>query len=287
MSESETEDAEKLSETITKSLKGRAKHYKVTKPFAEKVSITRQDLLLLDNVVKSYDALLEIDRKLAVDHAAWITVCGKTSEQLDQENHKFSPKNMTDLFEQYCEVSDKVEEQFKQILIQFPEKTDVKTFLSKFKENTSTVRDFDLNSQCSGKGADYAKQKIPKLKDEITQEYERVSSENDLGAGSQVPLESLVESLDRLYKILDVDGKLDHLIRELEESDDVEDQVVAGYEKWQKEFVVKVGILRTTVKSRIKPISDGSKSTYSAHFKKQDPPKFSGDCLAYIEWKTK
>ena len=53
MSESETEDAEKLSEMITKSLKGRAKHYKVTKPFAEKVLITRQDLLLLDNIVRS------------------------------------------------------------------------------------------------------------------------------------------------------------------------------------------------------------------------------------------
>ena len=257
MSENEAEDAEQLLESITEGLKGRAKHYKVTKPFAEKTVITRQDLLLLDSVVKSYEALCEIDAKIAENHAAWLVACGKTSEQLDNENHNLSPKNMGDLLEQYCDVSDKVEDHFKKILEQYPEKTAVKTHLARFKEEFGT-QDFDLNSKVSSRGADYARQKIPKIREEITKEYQRVSDENDLGAGSIVPLGSLVDSLDRIYKILDVDGKFENLIRELEESDDVEDQVIAEHEKLQKEFVVKVGILRTTIKSRIHPIFDGS-----------------------------
>ena len=73
-------------------------------------------------------------------------------------------------------------------------------------------QDFDLNPKVYSKGDGYAKQKIPKLKDEITKEYQRVSNENDLGAGSLLPLEGLVESLDRLFKILDVDRKFENMI---------------------------------------------------------------------------
>ena len=121
MSENEAEDSEQLLESITEGLKGRAKHYKVTKPFAEKTAITRQDLLLLDSVVKSYEALCEIDAKIAENHAAWLVACGKTSEQLNNENHNLSHKNMGDLLEQYCDISDKVEDQFKKILEHYPE----------------------------------------------------------------------------------------------------------------------------------------------------------------------
>ena len=150
MSENEAEDARQLLESITEGLKGRAKHYKVTKAFAEKTAIGRQDLLLLDSVVKSYDALCKMDAKIAENHAAWLVACGKTSEQLDNENHNLSPKNMGDLLEQYCDISDKVEAQFKQILEQYPENIAVETHLARFKDEFGS-QDFDLNPKVYSK----------------------------------------------------------------------------------------------------------------------------------------
>ena len=60
MSEAESdkeEGVEELHKNITDGLKRRAKHYKITKPFAEKDPITRRDLLLLEECVRNYDAL--------------------------------------------------------------------------------------------------------------------------------------------------------------------------------------------------------------------------------------
>ena len=96
MSEAESdkeEGAEELHKNITDGLKKRAKHYKITKPFAEKDPITRRDLLLLEECVRKYDALKVIDKKLMLDHVKWLAVCGKSAEDLNNEDHNFSPKN--------------------------------------------------------------------------------------------------------------------------------------------------------------------------------------------------
>ena len=37
--------------------------------------------------------------------------------------------------------------------------------------------DFDLKSACSGQGAEYAKFKLPKIKEEISNEYNRIVKE--------------------------------------------------------------------------------------------------------------
>ena len=73
---SDEDIAKELLKLIADGLKSRTKHFKVTKPFAEKSVITRSDLLLLGSYVDSYDALQVIDTKLAVDHQNWLNVCG-------------------------------------------------------------------------------------------------------------------------------------------------------------------------------------------------------------------
>ena len=292
------ENVKVLLDSISEGLKSRAKYYKLTKPFAEKTVITRSDLLLLNNCVASYDALKVIDTKLAFDHQDWLSVCGKTAEDLETEDHKFSPSHFGELLEQYCEVSDKVEAQFVKILDQFPEKTEVTIFLSRFASLKNPAEDpppapsvnleDDLKSSCSGKGADYAKTKIPKIKDYISTEYSKVELENDLGAESETDPRDLVDSLNKIYKILDVDGKFDKLLRELEESDEKDE--AESYETWQTEFFNKIGKLRNKINKKIKPEFSTSKSknsTFQTFFKKLDPPKFDGDCLEYIEWRTK
>ena len=55
-----------------------------------------------------------------------------------------------------------------------------------------------------------------------------------------------------------------------------------------KEFVVKIGKLRNKLRPNIKTTGATSKSaSFQTFFKKLDPPKFLGDCLEYLEWKTK
>ena len=293
MSEGESdkeEGAEELHKNITDGLKKRAKHYKITKPFAEKDPITRRDLLLLAECVRNYDALKVIDEKLMVDHVKWLAVCGKSAEDLNNEDHNFSPKNFDILMDQYCETSDKVEAQFEKILEQFPDKTEVIAHLTRFRApgniNNPGYQD-DLVSTLSGKGGEYAKQKLPAIMEDVTNEFITIQNEYNLGEGSTVQVETQLQSLDRMFKILDVDGKFDKLVRELEECEDSSNDDVKKFETWQKEFVVKVGALKSNFEARTKSAVDSSKSSFSTHFKKMDLPKFSGDCLDYIEWKTK
>ena len=251
--------------------------------------------MLLEGCVASYDALKVIDKKLAMDHQSWISGCGKTVEELEIERHKYSPSQFGPLLDQYCDVSDKVEEQFEKILFQYPNKVEVVTTLSRFKKASDVVSsitkdiDFDLKSACSGKGADYAKSKLPKIKEEISNEYNRIENEFvNLDLKGKPDSEDLAESLNRMFKILDVDGKFDKLLRELEEAEEISEEDADGYENWQKEFLVKIGKLRNKLRPNIKSTGATSKSaSFQTFFKKLDPPKFLGDCLEYLEWKTK
>ena len=96
---------------------------------------------------------------------------------------KYSPSQFGPLLDQYCDISDQVEEQLEKILIQYLNKVEVVTTLSRFKKESDVAPliskdiDFDLKSACSGKGAKYAKSKLPKIKEEISNEYNRIENE--------------------------------------------------------------------------------------------------------------
>ena len=288
------EDSEILLERISDGLKARSKFYKLTKPFAEKTVVTRRDLLLLEGCVASYDSLKVKDKRLALDYQSWLSSCGKSVEDLENEKHKYRPSEFEPLLDQYCEVSDKVEEQFYKILSQYPNKAEVVASLSKFRKEpvpdlsiNKELDDLDLKSVCSGRGAEYAKNKLPKIKEEISaelikEEYKDMDSKRETDRGD------LVDKLNRMFKILDVDGKFDKLLRELEEAEDISVEDAEDYEIWQKDYLVKIGNLRSKIQSRQKSAGNPPKnSSFQTFFKKLDPPKFTGDCLEFLEWKTK
>ena len=118
-----------LLDSLNDGLKTRVKFYKVIKPFADKERFSRKDLVLVENYVKSYEALKEIDKKLAIDHCEWMNATGKTEDALNKENSKFSPQNFDPLIEQYLEVSEKVEENFVKLLKENPSKPDLVVLL--------------------------------------------------------------------------------------------------------------------------------------------------------------
>ena len=257
--------------------------------------VTRGDLLLLEGCVASYDALKVIDKKLALDYHDWLSCCWKTAEDLETENHKFRPSEFGNLLDQYCEVSDKVEEQFDKIISQYPNKAEVLASLSRFKPDLvpdlsmPKALDDDLKSTFSGRGADYAKSKLPKIKAEISKELSRIEDESkSVDSKSKAESGDLVENLNRMFKILDVDGKFDKLLRELEEAEEISVEDADDYELWQKDYLVKIGKLRSRFQALQKVGGNTSKNpTFQTFFKKLDPPKFTGDCLEYLEWKTK
>ena len=76
--------------------------------------------------------------------------------------------------------------------------------------------------------------------EDVTNEFITIQNEYNLGAGSSVQVETQLQSLDRMFKILDVDGKFDKLVRELEECEDSSNDDVKRFETWQEDLVVKV-----------------------------------------------
>ena len=291
--EAEPANEEDLLNSLNDGLKSRVKFYKVIKPFADKERFSRKDIVLVENYVKSFDALKEIDKKLAIDHCDWMNASGKTEETLNKENHKFSSLNFDPLLEQYLEVSDKVEDNLLKLLEENPNKPEVVALLSKYKPPSEPVfeshlnRSFDRTSVFSGRGADYAKVKIPKIKDDIEKEFARILKQHDLGAGSKNSPEELIANLARISKTLDVDGKFEKLLRELEESEVADDEYIESFEDWQSQFVCKVDTLKCSLNKRVKSMGSGSNKTFQTFFKKLDPPTFSGDTLDYVEWKAK
>ena len=55
-----------------------------------------------------------------------------------------------------------------------------------------------MGSVFSRRRADYAKVKIPKIKDDIEKEFTRILKQHDLGAGSKNSPEELIDNLARI-----------------------------------------------------------------------------------------
>ena len=122
------------------------------------------------------------------------------------------------------------------------------------------------------------------MKQDVSTKLTKYQFEFELGEARQVKPEELLDGLNVLVKILDVDGKFEKLIREFEEVEENANEADV-FEKWKDETLAEVNKLKNKV-TIVKPNEAQNQkglSTYQAQFKKSEPPKFSGDCLEYLE----
>ena len=214
----------------------------IVEAFIKKERFNRGDLIALKLIVDAYDRLDDENIQLAFTHMKWLVLCGKSEDVLNQENHEFSPNNFSPMLEKFGENYDKLRTQFEKILQQFPENAIVQDLLKDFnpvtKDNssqnvgdTTVTNGLGCKSSASGAGVEYAKAKLPKIKQDISTELVSVRFEFELKEASKVSSKSLLSNVSRMLKILDVEGKFEKLIRELEEANEIVVTEVEAYEK--------------------------------------------------------
>ena len=265
------------------------KQLEIVKIFKDKEKPTRSDIARLKFVIQAYDSLLDIESELAFSQMKWIPLSKKTVKELETEKHELSPVVFDEKMDAFAADLDKLKEKFKVMLESFPDNEVVVDLLKTFQPKPKEVEvSFDAKSNSgSGKGA--AINKVPKMKDDITKEFTRVLEESELGAGSTQSVSSLLLSLNRMAKILDVEGKFDKYLQDLENAEDAKEDEIAKYETWQNEYVLKIANLQEQLNLRVKPdaTNQQKQNSFQTFFKKMHPPKFDGDCLEYVEFKTK
>ena len=208
-----------------------------------------------------------------------------------ESSTQYKPEVFVELLNSIGEHINSLKPKLKEISEAFPEHETVQSTL---KDYIRTKEDLNnsfkaKSASVSGKGAEYAKSKLPKVKQDVSTKLTKYQFEFELGEARQVKPEELLDGLNVLVKILDVDGKFEKLLREFEEVEENENAADV-FEKWKDETLAEVNKLKNKVTKIVKPIEAQNQkglSTYQAQFKKSDPPKFSGDCLDYLEWKTK
>ena len=188
---------------------------------------------------------------------------------------------------------DKVRTKFVEMLETFNDNAEVrdllKNFLPKEARKDNGANSFDGYSSVSGKGAEYVKTKLPKIKNKIVSKLENFQFEFELKESRTTPAKELLDGVNILAEILKVDGKFEKLLREFEE-DTLNEKQAEDFEKWKDEYVIKINKLKNDLDEEIKPVASASQkdnTAYQTLFKKISPPTFSGDALDYIEWKLK
>ena len=115
-----------------------------------------------------------------------------------------------------------------------------------------------------------------------------------------IQLQEAYKSLEKVETKLDSEGsKFDKLLSELGSSS-LEDSTkeVEEHETWQATQLSIIHALKVELAESIekkkevssivaKPEAFSSVASFNTYFKKQDPPKFRGDCLEYIEFKKR
>ena len=113
----EKKEAADLLKMVEDLLASRKVHQNVTKAFIKKEAVTRGDLIRLKSLVTSSDAFKVIDKQLTVAQRKWLAVCGKSEEDLDNEEDTFSPSIFEPMLDQFGEEQDKLEDQFLKIIL--------------------------------------------------------------------------------------------------------------------------------------------------------------------------
>ena len=246
----------------------------------------------IQNKVSLYTKLKDSDSRLEHLFAEWLFCCGKTEEQLEEQSHQLRPSEVSAKFEESGEILENTLKVFKMIKQEYPNQQEVIDYLD-FIDNQSRFRERNgsgsgqsservaSESAALGRGEDYTKEKIPKLKSEIEDRFKIVK--DDFESGMFTSKETLKELYDKLENVegkLSDGGSFDLILKELY----LYDKDVKEHEDWQALQISLVRSLMSTIyadleEKRNTKVSDVGKaatasggSNYGTFFKKQPPP---------------
>ena len=216
---------EVLQQQITDLINGSGLGKKELEVFSKLTNITRRTLAGVGNTVGIYYKLKDDESKLAKLYSRFIVCCDKTEEVLETENHALGASYIDTVFEEWGQIIDDSKKVFKMIKDKFPDNELVINYLDFVDGKTVTVvgrRDSFSNSVDSsesaalGKGEEYAKKKVPKLKKEIETRYNNiVDNFQNNKVTSLEGLSELVKKLENLEEKLSNSGSFDAILKEL------------------------------------------------------------------------
>ena len=282
----------------------REKPVRLLKTFANVTVVSRQMLAGLQNKVALYVQLKDLDTKLDLLHSEWLDSCGITAEELENRNDELKPSLIVSKFEESGNVLDLVEAAFKQIKEKYSDKQaviDYLDFIDKPLDNVNVREQSPSKSSStsvhSGKGEEYVKAKLPKLKEEVDLKFKKIKDKFDTTMDlSEHQLNQLVKQLEDLMSKIDDKSPFESLMKDAYDFPTFDRTTIVGYEEWQQVSKGLIESLISSISDKIETLlvrkaeeatSQSVKQSYNTFLKKQDPPKFKGDCLDFLEFKRK
>ena len=285
----------KMAANIIKDIETHKKLMAQLKQFSENSTITRREIIGLHDTVAIYTELNDIEVGLVRDLKALIEKAGINEAEAEKIPELIKPSQIDGILADSEKVLERTLSKFKQIKKNYPDTVQVVNSLD-FVDcgyRTSVHADSDSSktkSSVTTVGIDGIRNKIIKNKaefdkrlTEIQKPYSDSSTERNL-----LFYQSMSRQLGKLEAKFN--STFEKLTDKLEANVDSTDTDITELEDWIGVYAVKIESLAENVNKAIDKLKDRTvpkKSDYATYFKKQDPPKFKGDCLEYMEWKKR
>ena len=301
-------DAVQLVEALAKLVEERKKPLKVLKLYGKTKVIHRRLLTSLPNTVYFYNQLKDLDLSIDRYHTEWLCLNEKDEDVLEQEQHVLRKSVIDKMLDESGDVIDAVEDVFKKVKAEFSMKKEVIDYLDFVDKpvGLEVVRDGSdsdskkskISQSCSvGGGPDQAKRNIPKLRSSLEKDFNRIKDKFEGGKYVNVTeLEDAYKSLEDLFvKLTSGSEKFEKLLAEFSQIPDAQEEI-DEIEEWQATHKALVQTLKESVAKAIgekkeKNVKTEEKSapnaSFNTYFKKEDVPRFKGDCLDYMEFKKR
>ena len=229
-----------LGQAITKLLQDREKPLRILKTFSNVTTVSRQMLAGVQNKVNLHTQIKDADIQLEYLFTEWLDCCGKSEAELEEQSDPLRPSLIAAKFNESGEVLDKTDEAFKSIKEKYPAKQEVIDYLDFVdKPVKAGSSEGSLSSQKSpsvtvalGKGEEYVKAKLPKLKTEIKTRFLSVKKKfAEAKVISEHQLNQVPKQLENLEAKLDDDSPFENLLKDAYSFPDYDKAEIAEHEE--------------------------------------------------------
>ena len=228
---------EQMKAAIEKILIDRQKPLRILKEFSKRSSVSRQALAGVANKVTLRQQIVDLDTQLDSKYYEWLDCCDKTSEDLESSDDPLRPSLIASKFEESGEILDKVDDLFKQIKGQYPEKqvvVDYLDFIDKAVNEKTTeipLHTHKSTSEGSSRGEEYIKAKLPKIRRDVDTKFQTIKSNFDsVDSSSEHALSQILKQLESLLAKVDDDSTFEKLLKDAYDFPELD---VTEHETWQ------------------------------------------------------
>ena len=265
--------------------------------FSSKESITRSEIVTISDLVSSYTELSDVELKLVRDFKNYLLSAELSEDQAELVDDCIKPSTIENLLEQSGKVTEAALEKFTRIKQQYPTSPKVLQYLDFVDmriqadpgNNSNSSKSSKSGSLSSAGGIESLRAKIIKSKDTYDKKYSEIKGQHD---DDKVKKDlSFYQSMKRQLEKLETKSSaaFEKLSDKLEKYSDSEEDLNA-FEEYVTVYSTQIESFLEHINKSIDSLQTSAvskKADYSTFFKKQDPPRFKGDCLDYVEWKRR